>query len=139
MTVLSHTHPLAIQLETTLLPQFQAALPGLTAGAPGVLASVFAFSSGTSSAFHDYHFGISCLLEPAPEDQEDCAEVALTVSLTGLETQAQLSAQVAWGLPSGRIAARGELAEASMAALQVALPALLQALHDAVRQTRPHA
>lgn len=135
MTVLSHTHPLVAQLEATLLPQFQAALPELMAAAPGVLASVFAFSTGTSSAFQDYHFGISCLLDAARED--DPEEVALLVSVTALEAQAQLSAQVAWGQPSGQIAARAELADASLAALQAALPALLAALQHAVSITRP--
>lgn len=135
MTVLTHTHPLVAQLEATLLPLFQAALPGLMAAAPGVLASVFAFSTGTSSAFHDYHFGISCLLEPTQAEDPD--EVALLVSVTGLEAQAQLNAQVAWGQPSGRIEARAPLADASLAALQAALPALLAALQGAVRAARP--
>lgn len=137
MTVLAHTHPLVAQLEAGLLPVFQAALPGLMAAAPGVLASVFAFSSGTSSAFHDYHFGISCLLEQTAADAPD--EVALLVSVSALETEAQLSAQVAWGQPSGQLEARAELAEASMAALGAALPPLLQALQLAVARQAPPA
>lgn len=135
MTVLTHTHPLVAQLEAALLPQFQAALPDLMAAAPSVLASVFAFSTGTGSAFQDYHFGISCLLDAAPEDAPE--EVALLVSVTGLEAQAQLSAQVAWGQPSGHIEARAALADASVTALQESLPALLTALQGAVRATRP--
>lgn len=137
MTVIAHTHPLVVQLEAGLLPLFQAALPGLMAETPGVLASVFAFSSGTASAFHDYHFGISCLLDQAAPDAPD--EVALLVSVSALETQAQLSAQVAWGQPSGQLEARAELAEASMAALDAALPPLLQALQQAVARQAPPA
>ena len=135
MNVLAHTHPLASQIEAALLPLFQAALPQLTASAPGVLASVFAFSSGNASAFEDYHFGISCLLEPAQENAAD--EVALLVSVSNLATRAQLQAQVAWGQPSGKVEARAELAEASVAALQQALPGLIDALHLAVKRQQP--
>ncbi|MFM2088885.1 MAG: hypothetical protein RLZZ237_3754 [Pseudomonadota bacterium] len=135
MTVLSHTHPLVVQLEADLLPLFRAALPEITAISPQALASVFAFSSGSASAFQDYHFGISCLLEPAAADAAD--EVALLVSVTGLEQQAQLSAQVAWGQPSGKIEAHAALPEAHMDALHTALPSLLAALQEAVRRGQP--
>lgn len=135
MTVLSHTHPLVIQLETDLLPLFRAALPDLTSTAPQALASVFAFSSGNASAFQDYHFGISCLLDDAAADGAD--EVALLVSVTDLEQEAQLSAQVAWGPPSRKIEAQAVLSTATMEALHAGMPALLAALQAAARRGQP--
>lgn len=135
MTVLSHTHPLVIQLETELLPLFRAALPAIAQTAPQTLASVFAFSSGTASAFQDYHFGISCLLEQVSPDSPD--EVALLVSVTGLEQTAQLSAQVAWGPPSGKVEAQAHLPDATMAALHAALPELTATLQAAVQRGQP--
>jgi len=135
MTVLSHTHPLVIQLETDLLPLFRAALPDIAHTAPQALASVFAFSSGTASAFQDYHFGISCLLEQASPDSAD--EVALLVSVTGLEQAAQLSAQVAWGPPSSKVEAQAHLPAATMAALHAALPELITALQLAAQRGQP--
>ena len=129
MTVLSHTHPLVLQLENDLLPLFRAALPPLAAAAPQVLASVFAFSSGTASAFEDYHFGISCLLADVPEDAPE--EVALLVSVTGLDASARLSAQVVWGQPSGLVEAHAELDAGDLPALHAALPRLLASLQQA--------
>lgn len=135
MTVLAHTHPLVLQLENDLLPLFRAALPALAAAAPRALASVFAFSSGTASAFQDYHFGISCLLEDVPEDAPE--EVALLVSVTGLESGTRLSAQVAWGQPSGRVEMQAELPASDLAALHAALPGLLVSLQQAASRGGP--
>lgn len=135
MTVLSHTHPLVLQLENDLLPLFRAALLPLALAAPQALASVFAFSSGTASAFQDYHFGISCLLEDVPEDAPE--EVALLVSVTGLAASAQLSAQVVWGQPSGAVEAQAQLAEATLPALHAVLPGLLSALRQAASRGVP--
>ncbi|MFZ4875436.1 hypothetical protein ACL9RI_10150 [Janthinobacterium sp. Mn2066] len=135
MTVLRHTHPLVIQLETDLLPLFRAALPAIAHTAPQALASVFAFSSGSASTFQDYHFGISCLLEQVSPDSAD--EVALLVSVTGLEQAAQLSAQVAWGPPSGKVEAQADLPAATMAALHAALPELMTALQLAAQRGQP--
>ncbi|MDN2677148.1 hypothetical protein [Janthinobacterium sp. SUN033] len=135
MTVLSHTHPLVLQLENDLLPLFRAALPSLAAAAPQVLASVFAFSSGTASAFQDYHFGISCLLADVPEDAPE--EVALLVSVTGLDAGARLSAQVVWGQPSGRVEMQVGLDADSLQALHAALPGLLAGLQQAASRGRP--
>jgi hypothetical protein len=135
MTVLSHTHPLVLQLENDLLPLFRAALPPLAAAAPQVLASVFAFSSGTASAFQDYHFGISCLLEDVPEDAPE--EVALLVSVTGLDASARLSAQVIWGQPSGLVETQAEVAANALHALHAALPDLLASLQQAACRGRP--
>lgn len=135
MTVLSHTHPLVRQLENDLLPLFRAALPPLAAAAPRVLASVFAFSSGTASAFQDYHFGISCLLEDVPEDAPE--EVALLVSVTGLDASARLSAKVVWGQPSSLVETQAELLAADLPALHAALPGLLARLQQAASRGRP--
>ncbi|MDO8048636.1 hypothetical protein O3301_09165 [Janthinobacterium sp. SUN211] len=135
MTVLSHTHPLVQQLENDLLPLFRAALPSLAAAAPQVLASVFAFSSGTASAFQDYHFGISCLLADVPEDAPE--EVALLVSVTGLDAGARLSAQVVWSQPSGRVEMQAGLDADSLQALHAALPGLLAGLQQAASRGRP--
>ncbi|APA67520.1 hypothetical protein [Janthinobacterium sp. 1_2014MBL_MicDiv] len=135
MTVLSHTHPLVVQLENDLLPRFRAALPQVTAGAPQVLASVFAFSSGTASTFEEYHFGISCLRDGVPDDQPE--EVALLVSVSGLDSGAQLSAQVLWGQPSGKVEAQATLPAADINGLLGALPALLAALQAAAQRGRP--
>ena len=135
MTVLVHTHPLVRQLENDLLPLFRAALPQLAASAPQVLASVFAFSSGTASAFQDYHFGISCLLEDVSDDAPE--EVALLVSVTGLDTGARLSAQVVWGQPSGRVETQAELAASDLPALHAALPGLLASLQEAASRGGP--
>jgi hypothetical protein len=135
MTVLAHTHPLVLQLENDLLPLFRAALPPLAAAAPQVLASVFAFSSGTASAFEDYHFGISCLLAEAPEDAPE--EVALLVSVTGLDASARLSAQVVWGQPSGLVEAHAELDAGDLPALHAALPRLLASLQHAASRGAP--
>lgn len=135
MTVLSHTHPLVVQLEHDLLPRFRAALPQLTAAAPQVLASVFAFSSGTASTFQEYHFGISCLRDDVPDDQPE--EVALLVSVSGLDSGARLSAQVLWGQPSGKVEAQAALPAADIDGLLGALPALLAALQAAVQRGRP--
>jgi hypothetical protein len=135
MTVLAHTHPLVLQLENDLLPLFRAALPPLAAAAPQVLASVFAFSSGTASAFEDYHFGISCLLAEAPEDAPE--EVALLVSVTGLDASARLSAQVVWGQPSGLVEAHAELDAGDLPALHAALPRLLASLQQAASRGAP--
>ncbi|WP_219114452.1 hypothetical protein [Janthinobacterium sp. UMAB-56] len=135
MTVLSHTHPLVRQLETDLLPLFHAALPPLAAAAPQVLASVFAFSSGTASAFQDYHFGISCLCEEVPDDQPE--EVALLVSVSGLEASARLSAKVVWGQPSGLVEMQAELQAGELQALHAALPGLLACLQQAASRGRP--
>ena len=135
MTVLVHTHPLVRQLENDLLPLFRAALPPLVAAAPQVLASVFAFSSGTASAFQDYHFGISCLLEEVPDDAPE--EVALLVSVTGLDTGARLSAQVVWGQPSGQVETQAELAASDLPALHAALPGLLASLQEAASRGGP--
>ena len=135
MTVLSHTNPLAAQLENDLLPLFRAALPPLAAAAPQVLASVFAFSSGTASAFQDYHFGISCLLADVSEDAPE--EVALLVSVTGLDASARLSAQVVWGQPSGRVEAHVEFQAGDLPALHAALPGLLASLQQATSRGAP--
>lgn len=135
MTVLAHTHPLVLQLENDLLPLFRAALPPLAAAAPRALASVFAFSSGTASAFQDYHFGISCLLEDVPDDAPE--EVALLVSVTGLDALARLSAQVVWGQPSGRVETQAELAASDLPALHAALPGLLASLQEAASRGGP--
>ena len=135
MTVLVHTHPLVRQLENDLLPLFRAALPQLAASAPQVLASVFAFSSGTASAFQDYHFGISCLLEDVSDDAPE--EVALLVSVTGLDTGARLSAQVVWGQPSGQVETQAELAASDLPALHAALPGLLASLQEAASRGGP--
>lgn len=135
MTVLVHTHPLVRQLENDLLPLFRAALPPLAAAAPRALASVFAFSSGTASAFQDYHFGISCLLEDVPDDAPE--EVALLVSVTGLESGARLSAQVVWGQPSGRVEMQAEALADELQALHAALPGLLAGLQQAASRGVP--
>ena len=135
MTVLAHTHPLVRQLENDLLPLFRAALPPLAAAAPRALASVFAFSSGTASAFQDYHFGISCLLEDIPDDAPE--EVALLVSVTGLESDARLSAQVVWGQPSGRVEMQAELQADDLPALHAALPGLVDGLQQAASRGTP--
>ena len=135
MTVLAHTHPLVLQLENELLPLFRAALPPLAAAAPQVLASVFAFSSGTASAFEDYHFGISCLLADVPADAPE--EVALLVSVTGLDASARLSAQVVWGQPSGLVEAHAELDAGDLPALHAALPSLLASLQQAASRGAP--
>ncbi|WP_402718999.1 hypothetical protein [Janthinobacterium rivuli] len=135
MTVLSHTHPLVHQLENDLLPLFRAALPSLAAAAPQALASVFAFSSGTASAFQDYHFGISCLLEDMPEDAPE--EVALLVSVTGLDAGARLSAQVVWGQPSGRVEMQADLNAGDLQALHAALPDLLASLQHSASRGAP--
>ncbi|PVX37599.1 hypothetical protein [Janthinobacterium sp. 78] len=135
MTVLAHTHPLVLQLENDLLPLFRAALPPLAAAAPQVLASVFAFSSGTASAFEDYHFGISCLLADVPEEAPE--EVALLVSVTGLDAGARLSAQVVWGQPSGLVEAQTELLDGDLPALHAALPGLLASLQQAASRGAP--
>ncbi|MGX9717657.1 hypothetical protein ACWYXJ_25845 [Janthinobacterium lividum] len=135
MTVLVHTHPLVLQLENDLLPLFRAALPPLAAAVPRALASVFAFSSGTASAFQDYHFGISCLLEDMPDDAPE--EVALLISVTGLGAGARLSAQVVWGQPSGRVEMQAGLDADSLQALHAALPGLLAGLQQAASRGRP--
>ncbi|MBG6221241.1 MULTISPECIES: hypothetical protein [unclassified Janthinobacterium] len=135
MTVLSHTHPLVLQLENDLLPLFRAALAPLAAAAPQVLASVFAFSSGTNSTFQDYHFGISCLLEEVPEDAPE--EVALLVSVTGLDTGARLGAKIVWGQPSGQVEAQAELQAGDLPALHAALPGLLASLQQAASRGTP--
>ena len=135
MTVLVHTHPLVRQLENDLLPLFRAALPPLAAAAPRALASVFAFSSGTASAFQDYHFGISCLLADVPDDAPE--EVALLVSVTGLESGARLSAQVVWGQPSGQVEMQSEALADELQALHAALPSLLASLQQAARRGAP--
>ena len=100
MTVISHHHPLVLRMEAELLPLFQAALPSLAQAAPQVLASVFAFSTGTQGAFLEYRFGISCLLDAVPGDQPD--ELALLVSVSGLDGEASVAAEVRWSL-GGRI------------------------------------
>lgn len=135
MTVLVHTHPLVRQLENDLLPLFRAALPELAAAAPQVLASVFAFSSGTASVFQDYHFGISCLLEDVPDDAPE--EVALLVSVTGLDAGARLSAQVVWGQPSGLVETQAEMAANALPALHAAMPGLLASLQQAASRGWP--
>ncbi|MGK5003415.1 hypothetical protein [Janthinobacterium sp. LB2P70] len=135
MTVLVHTHPLVLQLENDLLPLFRAALPPLAAAAPRALASVFAFSSGTASAFQDYHFGVSCLLEDVPDDAPE--EVALLVSVTGLESGARLSAQVVWGQPSGQVEMQAELQADDLPTLHAALPRLLAGLQQAASRGAP--
>lgn len=135
MTVLSHTHPLVVQLENALLPLFRAALPQFTADAPQLLASVFAFSSGTADAFLAYHFGISCLLDNIPDDQPE--EVALIVSVAGLDASARLDAKVVWGQPSGAVEAQADLEEADLAVLLAALPGLLAALRQAACRGAP--
>ena len=135
MSVLAHTHPLVLQLENDLLPLFRAALPPLAAAAPQVLASVFAFSSGTASAFEDYHFGISCLLADVPADAPE--EVALLVSVTGLDAGARLSAQVVWGQPSGLVEAHAEPDAGDLPALHAALPGLLASLQQAASRGAP--
>ncbi|PHV51980.1 hypothetical protein CSQ91_13350 [Janthinobacterium sp. BJB301] len=135
MTVLVHTHPLVLQLENDLLPLFRAALPPLATAVPRALASVFAFSSGTASAFQDYHFGISCLLADMPDDAPE--EVALLVSVTGLDAGARLSAQVVWGQPSGRVEMQAGLDADSLQALHAALPGLLAGLQQAASRGGP--
>ena len=135
MTVLVHTHPLVLQLENDLLPLFRAALPPLAAAAPRALASVFAFSSGTASAFQDYHFGISCLLDDVSDDAPE--EVALLVSVTGLESSARLSAQVVWGQPSGQVEMQAEALADELQALHAALPSLLAGLQQAASRGAP--
>lgn len=135
MTVISHHHPLVLRMEAELLPLFQAALPSLAHAAPQVLASVFAFSTGTQGAFLEYRFGVSCLLDAVPEDQPD--ELALLVSVSGLDGEASVAAEVRWGQPSGHSEAQVVLATASMPALHAALPALLAALRNALERGRP--
>lgn len=122
-------------METELLPLFQAALPPLAQAAPQVLASVFAFSTGNQGAFLEYRFGISCLLDAVPDDQPD--ELALLVSVSELDGDASVAAEVRWGQPSGHCEAQAVLATASMPALHAALPALLAALQSALERGRP--
>ena len=135
MTVISHHHPLVLRMEAELLPLFQAALPSLAQAAPQVFASVFAFSTGTQGAFLEYRFGISCLLDAVPDDQPD--ELALLVSVSGLDGEASVAAEVRWGQPSGHSEAQAVLATASMPALHAALPALLAALRKALERGWP--
>ena len=135
MTVISHHHPLVLRMEAELLPLFQAALPPLVQAAPQVLASVFAFSTGTQGAFLEYRFGISCLLDAVPDDQPD--ELALLVSVSGLDGEASVAAEVRWGQPSNHCEAQAVLATASMPALHAALPTLLAALQNALARGRP--
>lgn len=135
MTVVSHHHPLVLRMEAELLPLFQAALPSLAQAAPQVLASVFAFSTGSQGTFLEYRFGISCLLDAVPDDQPD--ELALLVSVSGLDGDASVAAEVRWGQPSNHCEARVVPATASMPALHAALPALLAALHNALERGRP--
>lgn len=135
MTVISHHHPLVLRMEAELLPLFQAALPSLAQASPQVLASLFAFSTGTQGAFLAYRFGISCLLDAVPDDQPD--ELALLVSVSGLDGEASVAAEVRWGQPSGHSEAQAVLATASMPALHAALPALLAALCNALQRGRP--
>ncbi|PLY42336.1 hypothetical protein CSZ94_11050 [Janthinobacterium sp. ROICE36] len=118
-----------------MLPLFRAALPPLATAAPQVLASVFAFSSGTASAFEDYHFGISCLLGEVSEDAPE--EVALLVSVTGLGAGARLNAKVVWGQPSGLVEMQTELQDGELPALHAALPRLLACLQQAACRGRP--
>lgn len=136
MTVVSHHHPLVLRMEAELLPLFQAALPSLAQAAPQVLASVFAFSTGTQGAFLEYRFGISCLLDAVPDDQPD--ELALVVNVSGLDGEASVAAEVRWGQPSGHCEAHAVLATASMPALHAALPALLATLRNALERGRPN-
>lgn len=135
MTVVSHHHPLVLRMEAELLPLFQAALPSLAQTAPQVLASVFAFSTGTQGEFLEYRFGISCLLDAVPDHQPD--ELALLVTVSGLGGDAKVAAEVRWGQPSGHCEAQAVLATASMPALHAALPALLAALRSALERGRP--
>lgn len=135
MTVISHHHPFVLRMEAELLPLFQAALPSLAQAAPQVLASVFAFSTGTQGAFLEYRFGISCLLDAVPDDQPD--ELALLLSVSGLDGEASVAAEVRWGQPSGHCEAQAVLATASMQALHAALPALLAALRNALERGGP--
>lgn len=135
MTVISHHHPLVLRMEAELLPLFQAALPSLAQAAPQVLTSVFAFSTGTQGTFLEYRFGISCLLDAVPDDQPD--ELALLVSVSGLNGEASVAAEVRWGQPSGHCEAQAVLATASMPALHAALPALLATLRNALERGRP--
>ena len=133
MTVVSHHHPLVLRMEAELLPLFQAALPSLAS--PQVLASVFAFSTGSQGAFLEYRFGISCLLDAVPDHQPD--ELALLVTVAGLNGEASVAAEVRWGQPSGHCEAQAALTEASMPALHAALPALLATLRQALERGRP--
>lgn len=135
MTVISHHHPLVLRMEAELLPLFQATLPSLAQASPQVLASVFAFSTGSQGAFLEYRFGISCLLDAVPDDQPD--ELALLVSVSGLDGDASVTAEVRWGQPSGYCEAQAVPATASMPALHAALPALLAALRSALERGRP--
>ena len=135
MTVISHHHPLVLRMEAELLPLFQSALPSLAQAAPQVLTSVFAFSTGTQGAFLEYRFGISCLLDAVPHDQPD--ELALLVSVSGLDGAASVAAEVRWGQPSGHCEAQAVLATASMPALHAALPGLLAALRKALERGWP--
>lgn len=135
MTVLSHHHPLVMRMEAELLPLFQAALPALAQAAPQALASVFAFSTGTQSTFLAYHFGISCLFDDMPDHQPD--ELALLVTVSGLDSVATLDASVRWGQPSGQYESHLLPNEASMPALHALLPALLAALQTALMRGKP--
>ena len=135
MTVLSHHHPLVVQMEAQLLPLFQAALPALAQAAPQALASVFAFSTGTQAGFLEYRFGISCLLDGVPDQQPD--ELLLLVTVSGLDGDARLGASVRWGQPSGHCEALAVPAQAAMPALHAALPDLLAALQTALQRGAP--
>lgn len=137
MTVLKHHHPFVLQMEAKLLPLFQAALPALAQAAPQVLASVFAFSTGTQESFFDYRFGISCLFDQVSDDQP--CELLLLVTLSGLDDAARLDASVRWGQPSGHCEAQAAPMDASMPALLAALPALLAAMQSAVARGEPAA
>ena len=97
---------------------------------------MFAFSTGTQGAFLEYRFGISCLLDAMPDDQPD--ELALLVSVSGLNGEASIAAEVRWGQPSGHCEAQVVLATASMPALHAALPALLATLRNALERGRPN-
>ena len=70
-------------------------------------------------------------------EEEQPEEVALLVSASGLEAGAQLSAQVVWGQPSGKVEARADLPQARMPDLHQALPLLLDALLEAISRGRP--
>ena len=135
MTVLKHHHPFVLHMEAELLPRFQAALPSLAEAAPQVLASVFAFSTGTQDIFLEYRFGISCLFDQAQDDQP--YELLLLVTLSGLDDAARLDAGVRWGQPSGHREAQAVPMDASMPALLAALPALLAALQVAAVRGAP--
>jgi len=130
------------ELENRLLPRLREFTAHLRSAYPRVKSHVHSLPEARSSECQGHNLCIDCLLPDVPTERPDNA--SLSICVLHLTTTPMLSADVAWGHPSGTIV--DELAQqpipfsdAALTQLESALPRLTQSLESAIKRGAPYA